>query len=134
MIVFFLKLQNNLNAINMKEYQPGSHIIATLESDHMPLLHTCDDFRKFIEELIHQYHLQDLGGVYHNFSPSGFTAAICLSESHISIHTWPEHKKINLDIYLSNYLRNNDGTVDNLWEAIVAFFGASVLSFQKIRR
>lgn len=120
--------------ITMNAYQPGSHIIATLESGNLPLLHTFEGFREFIEQLIHRYQLQDLGTVYHNFTPSGFTAVLCLSESHISIHTWPEHQKINLDIYLSNYLRDNDGTVDALWEAMVAYFGATVLQYQKIRR
>ncbi len=120
--------------ITMNAYQPGSHIIATLESGSAHLLDTYEGFRDFITQLIQRYELQELGAVYHNFTPSGFTAVLCLSESHISIHTWPEHQKINLDIYLSNYLRDNDGTVDALWEAMVAYFDASVLGYQKIRR
>lgn len=118
----------------MKTYLPGSHLIATLESDQLPLLNTYIAYKNALDELIKEFNLEKLGEVYHNFSPSGFTGVVCLSESHISIHTWPEHEKVNLDIYLSNYLRDNDGTVELLFKKISHFFGATVLFSQKIKR
>jgi len=33
------------------------------------------------------------------FEPQGVTVVSLLSESHISIHTWPEHGKAAVDIY-----------------------------------
>lgn len=35
----------------------------------------------------------------HKFSPRGLTAFALLAESHISIHTWPEHNFMALDIF-----------------------------------
>lgn len=35
----------------------------------------------------------------HKFNPQGITAFCLLSESHISIHTWPEENKAALDLY-----------------------------------
>jgi S-adenosylmethionine decarboxylase len=35
----------------------------------------------------------------HKFDPQGVTAICLLSESHISIHTWPEEGKAALDVY-----------------------------------
>jgi len=35
----------------------------------------------------------------HKFEPQGVTALVMLSESHISIHTWPELGKAACDIY-----------------------------------
>lgn len=35
---------------------------------------------------------------YHKFEPQGVTIMLLLSESHISIHTWPENKSACLDI------------------------------------
>lgn len=32
-----------------------------------------------------------LSSTSHKFSPQGVTAVVLLAESHISIHTWPEH-------------------------------------------
>jgi S-adenosylmethionine decarboxylase proenzyme len=35
----------------------------------------------------------------HKFDPQGVTAFCMLSESHISIHTWPEKATCTLDVY-----------------------------------
>ena len=118
----------------MENYIPGLHIIATLHSDEIVLLNQSVDFKNLADGLIENYGLQKLGEVHHDFEPGGFTGVICLSESHISLHTWPEYSKINLDIYLSNYLRENDGTVKALLEDIRSYFNAKVLSEQNIRR
>lgn len=37
---------------------------------------------------------------YHKFSPTGTTVIVILAETHISIHTWPEHKYAALDIFI----------------------------------
>jgi S-adenosylmethionine decarboxylase len=36
---------------------------------------------------------------HHKFEPQGFTAILLLSESHISVHTYPEHKSAAFDIF-----------------------------------
>lgn len=40
-----------------------------------------------------------LESVHHNFQPSGVTALLLLSESHISIHSWPEHNYVAVDVF-----------------------------------
>ena len=115
-------------------YHPGSHIIASLESEIPNRVVTYSDFKSHIQTVISSHQLEKLGEVYHNFPGGGFTAVICLSESHISIHTWPEHKLVNLDIYLSNFKRTNDGTVKEVFNGLVAFFGARVCSEQTLVR
>ncbi|RMG21800.1 MAG: adenosylmethionine decarboxylase [Bacteroidetes bacterium] len=36
----------------------------------------------------------------HAFSPQGITGVVLLQESHISIHTWPEHAYVAVDIFI----------------------------------
>jgi S-adenosylmethionine decarboxylase len=115
-------------------YDPGTHLIATLTTSNSGLLHQYSSFQQRVNMLISEYNLQKLGEVYHNFSPSGYTGVICLSESHLSVHTWPEYGKINIDIYLSNYKRNNDDVVLHLYKAMQVHFDASVEAEQIIRR
>ena len=115
-------------------YDPGTHLIATLFTSNTTLLQQHTSFQERVDALIEQFDLQKLGEVYHDFNPSGYTGVICLSESHLSVHTWPEYGKVNIDIYLSNYLRNNDGTVQALYEALQAHFDAIVETEQIIRR
>jgi len=40
-----------------------------------------------------------LDSVFHTFDPQGITFILLLSESHISIHTWPEKGCAAIDIY-----------------------------------
>jgi S-adenosylmethionine decarboxylase len=115
-------------------YQPGTHLIATIHTPSIPLIQSYESFQTFVNKQIEDCELQKLGEVYHNFSPQGFTGVVCLSESHLSIHTWPEWGKINLDIYLSNHLRTNNGTVIKLYAAICGFFEASVENEQILKR
>ena len=115
-------------------YQPGTHIIASLHTDKIGLTVHHADIKDCIDELISTHALQKLGEVYHDFPNGGYTAVICLSESHISIHTWPEHGLVNLDIYLSNFMRQNDGTVKAIYDRFVAFFGATISNEQSITR
>jgi S-adenosylmethionine decarboxylase len=115
-------------------YKPGLHIIATITTSNSYLLEKFEDIRPIIDLLITTNGLVKLGEVYHNFEPSGFTSVVCLSESHLSIHTWPEYNKVNLDIYLSNFLRSNDGTVNNIYNKLVEYFAGSVTDLQKFRR
>ncbi len=39
------------------------------------------------------------GKVFHHFAPRGVTGVLVISESHISIHTWPEHGYAAVDIF-----------------------------------
>jgi S-adenosylmethionine decarboxylase len=115
-------------------YQPGLHILATLESRTEEKIECYYLFQDEISKLIEGYKLQNLGEVHHNFSPKGFTSVTCLSESHISVHTWPEYNKINVDIYLSNFKRINDKAVHEIFNALVVFFEATIISKIEIVR
>ena len=49
---------------------------------------------------------------FHKFSETsagegGITGVIIVSESHVSLHTWPERNFLNLDVFFCNYSRNN---------------------------
>lgn len=44
-----------------------------------------------IERLIQSAGLTKLNQVSHRFQPQGFTMVALLSESHVALHTWPEH-------------------------------------------
>lgn len=127
--ILYFPFQNQLMS-----YNPGTHVIATLTTANTDRLQHYKDFQDLVNTLIASNDLQKLGEVYHNFSPAGYTAVVCLSESHLSIHTWPEYGKVNIDIYLSNFQRNNDGTVQTLYEAMQRHFEATVENEQIIRR
>lgn len=131
---FFIKLPVTTDLTLLETYTPGLHLIVTLQSEKTALLSQYSGFKVLADELIGTFELQKLGEVYHNFEPAGFTGVICLSESHLSVHTWPEFGKVNLDIYLSNFRRVNDGTVRAICDRVVSYFEARIVSEHQINR
>ena len=40
--------------------------------------------------------------VFHQFAPQGVTGVVVIAESHLSIHTWPEHGYAAVDFFTCN--------------------------------
>ena len=113
---------------------PGLHIVANFEVQENTKLLTHHSFKKFIEEQIDVCGLTKVGEVYHDFPGGGFTAVICLTESHLSIHTWPERNYITFDIFLSSFLKDNSSVTRSIYEAVVSFFNATITLEKIIER
>jgi len=48
--------------------------------------------------------IRDAGGTYvtdvfHQFSPHGLSGIVVIAESHVALHTWPEHGFAALDVF-----------------------------------
>lgn len=54
-------------------------------------------FKKY-EELLLCCNFKILNTIEHHFNPFGYTALFLLSESHLAIHTFPEHKKTYIEL------------------------------------
>lgn len=39
---------------------------------------------------------------FHHFSPQGISGVILIAESHLTVHTWPEHGYIAFDFFTCN--------------------------------
>lgn len=103
-------------------YSPGTHQLLTLQVEEQSLLTDLDSFLTFAYAEIKANELHVVGVSSHAFDGGGFTAAICLMESHICIHTWPEFGQLTLDIYLCNYLQDNTLKVHGLGNAFKKYF------------
>jgi S-adenosylmethionine decarboxylase proenzyme len=60
-----------------------------------------------LDNICHKYNYTILQKSTHVFEPQGFTAIYLLSESHISIHTFPEKKYASIDIYTCRQYSDN---------------------------
>jgi len=61
-----------------------------------------DDLNYLREALLRAAHgvgAHIVGESFHHFSPHGVTGILAIAESHISIHTWPEHCYAAADIF-----------------------------------
>src|ERR1700761_3904580 len=115
-------------------YTPGLHILSEFQSHQQQLLSVSEGFRAFLDDAIERYNLHKVGEVYHDFDGGGFTAVVCLTESHISIHTWPEFELATFDVFLSNYQQVNDGKATALYNSIISFYEGVELQKNEIKR
>ncbi|RAV97980.1 adenosylmethionine decarboxylase [Pseudochryseolinea flava] len=113
---------------------PGLHIIANFKTTYKSRLLEYSAFKSFVLLLMEEFNLTSVGEVYHNFPNGGFTGVVCLTESHLSIHTWPEQDYLTFDVFLSNYLKDNRVTTEAIYKAIQGFFQAKVVFEQVITR
>ena len=77
----------------------GTHLLIELRRCDEDLL---DDIRYIEAAMVgaaNQAGATILGRSFHKFDPRGVTGIIALSESHLSIHTWPEHGYAAVDIF-----------------------------------
>lgn len=96
------------------------HIIADITSEDPFLL---DDAVLILEALTlaaKEARATILETAYHRFSPHGITAFLLLSESHISIHTWPELNKAAVDIYTCGEHTDPDAGMELILEKLKA--------------
>jgi S-adenosylmethionine decarboxylase len=115
-------------------YQPGLHILSEVTTDEVSLLKEYQHAKNFFNEKIKEYNLNPLGEIFHQFEGSGYTGVICLTESHIAIHTWPEHNMLTFDVYLSNFMKNNDDITRKIFEDTISFFKAKKFTCKEVRR
>lgn len=77
----------------------GRHVIYELQEGNPNLLDDENFVRDSLTKAAEAANSTLLGLVSHKFEPQGVTAVALLAESHISIHTWPEHGYASVDCY-----------------------------------
>ena len=112
----------------------GLHILQTLQSNTIEKLSEYMKYKVFIDNLLFEYELEKVGESHFIFDNQSFTTAICLKESHICIHTWPEINRITMDVYLCNYSGDNTEKVRSISKRMITFFEASIVSSNEIFR
>ena len=70
-------------------------------------------------KLISSHRLEVLGSYFHFFGPHAVTATICLAESHINFHTWPESRLVTLDVFVCSYTQDNNAAAETIYEQLV---------------
>ncbi|RUM29434.1 MAG: S-adenosylmethionine decarboxylase [Aquifex sp.] len=77
----------------------GLHILADLYGVDADKIDRVEDIRELLEGAVKYANLTKISSHYYQFQPHGATGVVLLAESHISIHTWPEHGIATVDVY-----------------------------------
>ena len=90
--------------------------------------------RSFLNEAVSRSGLSKVGEVFHGFDNAGYTGVICLTESHISIHTWPEFNLVTFDVFLSNFMNYNDDIAEIIHSDLLILLGAKEVNTSRLKR
>lgn len=108
----------------------GRHLLIELDQCDESLL---DDLQ-FIEETMvvaaEKAGATIVGKSFHKFEPSGVTGVVTIAESHICIHTWPEHAYASMDIFTCGITFNPNQAA----QFIIQSLGCSQPSITEISR
>ena len=101
----------------------GIHLIGDLHnckfSSYLRDEKRLEELKGLISRKIKEVELTELGNFYHYFGPYSVTAVICLSESHISFHTWEEENYTSLDVFVCNYQKDNTEKARQIFDYLI---------------
>ena len=77
----------------------GTHLLLELNDCDSGLLDELDLIEAAMVEAAREAGASILGRSFHKFTPRGVTGIVAIAESHLAIHTWPEHSYAAVDIF-----------------------------------
>jgi S-adenosylmethionine decarboxylase len=108
----------------------GRHILVECSGCNPAVLNDIDAVQEVLTEAALAAKAEVQERAFHRFTPFGVSGVIVISESHLSVHTWPEYGYAALDIYTC-------GTQTIPWTAcqfVAAKFGASSVKAMEVKR
>ena len=104
----------------------GKHMVCDIKSiKNMDLLNDRKVLEDMFDMFCDKFSFTVLNKSIHEFAPQGITMLYLLSESHISIHTFPEKNYFAFDIYTCRDYKDNS-VYDWIYHYLVTFFDASL--------
>lgn len=107
----------------------GKHLIVDVCNISNPVvLATVEGVEPLMRKIIEVGRLNVLGEIKHQFKPIGATLLYLLSESHLSIHTYPERNYCAIDLYCCN----PDIAIIDILDLIYNFFNGDCVIIKKL--
>lgn len=85
------KHQNN-NSLGRHYFIDITNVPENMINNHRLLKSKCNT-------LLENFQMKTLGVNEHAFQPQGYTLLYLLSESHLSLHSWPEYNTLKMDLF-----------------------------------
>ena len=103
----------------------GKHLIADIkEIKNTLLLNDIKRVKALLDIICSDYNYTVLNKSEYQFKPYGFTIVYLLSESHLSIHTFPERNYFAFDLYTCRDTETNDTYVE-IYNTLINAFNAT---------
>ncbi len=108
----------------------GIHCICELYGCPRELLDDESFAKRALQGAVDQGMATLLGEVSHHFHPQGVTALALIAESHVAVHTWPEHGYVAVDVFTCG----DRASAERACEYLVRAYRADRHTMQKLCR
>jgi S-adenosylmethionine decarboxylase proenzyme len=108
----------------------GVHYIIDVDDADDRLLYDNTAMIKVCDDALRKSGVTIVNKAVHAFHPHGLTLLYLLTESHFSLHTWPEHRKIRIDFFSCQNHEKCEIGCDHLKRA----FHGSTIRVQRLYR
>ena len=108
----------------------GTHVLVELRDCDANALDDLQNVESTLIDTARRIGATIIGHAFHQFSPQGVTGVVIIAESHICIHTWPEHSYAAVDIFTCGDTSGLDEATQHIADA----FGSrdrSVVTLQR---
>ncbi len=89
----------------------GRHLIAEFYDCNDSALNDVDRMRSHLHAAADAIGATVVGEAFHHYVPQGVSGTLLISESHLSVHTWPESRYVAVDIFTCGGLDPRPGFV-----------------------
>lgn len=80
-------------------YALGTHLLVELYNCDAELLKKVETVKEILVSAAEHASATIVQVAFHEFNPFGVSGMVVIAESHLSIHTWPEHRYAAVDIF-----------------------------------
>jgi S-adenosylmethionine decarboxylase len=111
-------------------YALGRHLLLELKICNEEVLDDLNFLKECLNEAAIQCGATVVGETFYHFSPQGVSGVVNIAESHIAVHTWPEHGYAAVDVFTCG----NNVDPEKAAKFIIERVGAQSHSVIELRR
>lgn len=94
-----MELQELQTQVKPSTTNLGRHVLAEFYNCNSNVLNNVELIEKVMTEAANECGATVVEKKFHMFSPFGVSGVVIISESHLAIHTWPEHGYAAVDLF-----------------------------------
>ncbi len=80
-------------------YALGKHLLLDLKDCDRELLNNLEYLKEALVSAAEKAGAAVLSNTFRQFEPQGVSGIVVIAESHLAVHTWPEHGFVAVDIF-----------------------------------
>jgi len=101
----------------------GRHVLAELTGCPAVVLNDPASLEKSFRRCAEEGGATLVSSHFHHFSPQGVSGVVVIAESHVTVHTWPEHGYAAVDVFTCG----RPEVAEAVMELIIASLGAQTV-------